>query len=94
MAARRTASHERELNELLTRDRTLNGAILFGLDGHVVEMQARAMEILRVRRPDIWSAEPCVRAFKGASTRLFRHRMHVLRLVVHFFCPMVPPCPS
>lgn len=46
-AARRTPSQQRELNELLTRDHTLNGAILFGLDGHVVEMQARAMEVLR-----------------------------------------------
>jgi hypothetical protein len=38
-AARRTPSEQRELNDLLTRDHTLNGAILFGLDGHVVEMQ-------------------------------------------------------
>ena len=44
--ARRTPSQQRDLNELLTRDHTLNGAILFGLDGHVVEMQARAMDVL------------------------------------------------
>lgn len=47
MAAKRTPSQQRELNDLLTRDHTLNGAILFGLDGHIVEMQARAMEVLR-----------------------------------------------
>ena len=47
-AARRTPSQQRELNELPTRDHTLNGAILFGLDGHVVEMQARAMDVLQV----------------------------------------------
>ncbi|HVA51023.1 MAG TPA: magnesium chelatase domain-containing protein [Pirellulales bacterium] len=47
MAAKRTPAAQRELNELLTRDHTLNGAILFGLDGYVVEMQARAMEVLR-----------------------------------------------
>lgn len=36
-ATRRTPMRQRELNELLTRDHTLNGAILFGLDGHVVQ---------------------------------------------------------
>ena len=49
-ATRRTPSQQRELNDLLTRDHTLNGAILFGLDGHIVEMQARAMEVLREPR--------------------------------------------
>lgn len=33
-AARRTPTQQRELNDLLTRDHTLNGAILFGLDGY------------------------------------------------------------
>ncbi|OYV83349.1 MAG: hypothetical protein B7Z73_16090 [Planctomycetia bacterium 21-64-5] len=51
MAAKRTPAAQRELNELLTRDHTLNGAILFGLDGYVVEMQARAMEVLRGSLP-------------------------------------------
>lgn len=46
-ATQRTPSQRRELNELLTRDHTLNGAILVGLDGHVVEMQARTIEVLR-----------------------------------------------
>ncbi|HQU46176.1 MAG TPA: hypothetical protein PK867_25405 [Pirellulales bacterium] len=41
---------QRDLNELLTRDHTPGGAILFGLGGHVVEMQARAMEVLREPR--------------------------------------------
>ena len=43
MAAKRTAAEKRQLDELLSRDHTLNGAILFGLEGYVVEMQARAM---------------------------------------------------
>ena len=46
MAAKRTSAEQRKLKELFSLDHTLNGAILFGLDGHVVEMQARAMEIL------------------------------------------------
>ncbi len=32
--------------ELLKREHTLNGGILFGLDGHIVEIQARAMSVL------------------------------------------------
>ena len=29
------------LRDLLSRDNTLNGGILFGLDGYVIEIQAR-----------------------------------------------------
>src|SRR5690349_16496476 len=36
-----------ELQELLRRDHTLNGGILFGLEGHIIEIQARAMEVLK-----------------------------------------------
>src|SRR5258708_4138998 len=32
--------------ELLSLDHTLNGGILFGLDGYIVEIQARAMAVL------------------------------------------------
>jgi len=41
-----------ELQELLRRDHTLNGGILFGLEGHIIEIQARAMEVLS--RPTPW----------------------------------------
>lgn len=41
----------RKLNELLSRDHTLNGGILFGLDGYTIEIQARAMEVLRSPAP-------------------------------------------
>ena len=51
VAAKRTPARQRELNDLLTRDRTLNEAILFGLDGHIVEMQARTMQVLREPLP-------------------------------------------
>ena len=34
---------ERALADLLRRDNTLNGGILFGIEGHVIEIQARAI---------------------------------------------------
>jgi magnesium chelatase family protein len=37
--------------DLLPLDHTLNGGILHGLDGHIVEIQARAMEVLRKPLP-------------------------------------------
>lgn len=46
VAVKRNSARQRELNDLLTRDHTLNGAILFGLEGRIIEMQARAMEVL------------------------------------------------
>jgi magnesium chelatase family protein len=41
------------LKELLARDHTLRGAVLYGIDGHTIELQARAVEVLPSRRP--WS---------------------------------------
>jgi hypothetical protein len=37
---------ESDLQDLLRRDHTLNGGILLGLDGYIVEIQARAVSIL------------------------------------------------
>lgn len=34
-----------ELDDLLTRDHTLNGGVLFGLDGYIIEIQARAVQV-------------------------------------------------
>ena len=34
-----------KLDELLNRNHTLNGAVLVGLDGLLIEIQARAMKI-------------------------------------------------
>jgi magnesium chelatase family protein len=36
----------KQLRGLLKRDHTLNGGILFGLDGYVIQIEARAMEII------------------------------------------------
>lgn len=42
----------RELPGLLKRDHTLRGGVLFGLDGHTIELQARAVEVNS--RPAPW----------------------------------------
>ncbi len=42
----RSFQRERELQQLKSRDHSLNGGILFGLDGYVIEIQARAMDVL------------------------------------------------
>ena len=47
MATQRMQQRQRQYRHLLKRDHTLNGAILFGLDGHIIEIQARAIEVLR-----------------------------------------------
>ncbi len=46
MADRVDMQQNRKLQALLSRDHTLNGGIIFGLDGYVIEIQARAMEVL------------------------------------------------
>lgn len=50
MASVRTKGQQRELNELLTRNHSINGGILVGLEGHVVEVQGRAIQVLRKAR--------------------------------------------
>jgi magnesium chelatase family protein len=52
MADYKHREDRRELQELLKRDHTLNGGVLFGLDGYFIEMQARAIQVLR--RPADW----------------------------------------
>ncbi|MGO9596579.1 MAG: YifB family Mg chelatase-like AAA ATPase [Isosphaeraceae bacterium] len=42
----------RHLRDLLSLDHTLNGGVLFGLEGHIIEVQARAMEVLK--NPGPW----------------------------------------
>lgn len=42
------------LRQLLKLDHTLNGAVLYGLDGQRIELQARAVEVLK--RPQPWRA--------------------------------------
>ena len=46
MRKHRSPKREAELQDLLTRDHTLHGGVLVGIDGFVIELQARAMEVL------------------------------------------------
>lgn len=41
-----------ELERLLKRDHTLNGGILYGIEGYIIEIQARAVDVLK--RPVPW----------------------------------------
>src|SRR4051812_35190543 len=45
-------SSTKKLEELLSRDHTLNGGVLFGIEGHPIEIQARAMEVFK--KPVPW----------------------------------------
>ena len=44
-------------DQLLRRDHTLRGGILFGINGHVVELQARATSVLPKPIPIVWSTK-------------------------------------
>ena len=47
----RPMGRERELKDVLKRKHTLNGGILFGLEGRVIEIEATAVEVLRNPEP-------------------------------------------
>lgn len=51
MAGFQTQQQRQEFRDLLKRDHSLNGGVLFGLDGYVIECQARAMEVLKKPQP-------------------------------------------
>lgn len=50
MTKKRTVAEENRLAGLLKRDHTLHGGILYGIDGYLIEIQARAVSVRR---------EPC-----------------------------------
>lgn len=45
MAKDRSSSEQKRLAGLLQRDHTLHGGILFGIDGYIIEIQARALQV-------------------------------------------------
>lgn len=51
---REREAREAKLKELLPRDHTLNGGMLSGLEGTIVEVQGRAMSVLDAPLP--WGA--------------------------------------
>jgi len=77
---------ERQLRSLLQRDHTLNGGILFGLDGFIIEIQARAMEVLR--KPQPWRS---VTTISGMATGAIRE---VLNRISGAFAKLQIPDPS
>ncbi|MSR60617.1 MAG: ATP-binding protein [Planctomycetaceae bacterium] len=80
MDVRRGKRDPAELKQLLKRDHTLNGGILYGIDGHIVEIQARAIEVQK--RPISWdwaveitgmatgSVNEALRRIRGAFAKL------------------------
>jgi hypothetical protein len=66
MAPATNPQRMRELRELLPRDHTLNGGVLFGLEGHIIEIQARAMEVLK--EPASWRGVTKERAVNNFPT--------------------------
>lgn len=65
MAKSRTASEQKRLDSLLLRDHTLLGGILFGIDGYIIEIQARAVAVRKQPAP-WWSAVDISGMAKGA----------------------------
>ena len=62
-----TTLKRHELKDLLRRDHTLNGGILFGIDGYVIEIQARAIEVLP--KPCSWGGVTSVSGMARGSLR-------------------------
>src|SRR5947207_2409711 len=56
-----------EPEELLKREHTLNGGILFGLDGYVIEIQARAMSVFK--KPRSWREATSISGMAGGAIR-------------------------
>jgi len=46
MAKSKSAIEQKKLNSLLLCDHTLPDGILFGIDGYIIEIQARAVRVL------------------------------------------------
>ena len=62
-----TTDRELALEELLDRDHTLNGGILYGLDGYIIEIQARAIDVLR--KPSSWSSVTRISGMASGAIR-------------------------
>jgi hypothetical protein len=86
MVELRTKTQHRELNDLLKRNHTLNGGILVGLDGNIIEVQARAIEVLR--KPIPWGAATAISGLPtGAASE-------VLNRITGAFAKLAIPHPE
>lgn len=63
----RSYGDEAQLRDLLRRDHSLNGGLIFGLTGHIVEVQARAVEVFRKPRP--WREAVDISGMAGVAVR-------------------------
>ena len=67
MAKQRSTFEQRKLDSLLLRDHTLLGGILYGIDGHIIEIQARAVKVLR--GPSSWSSVTNISGMANGAIR-------------------------
>ncbi len=65
MAVYRSEREHDQLEDLLKRDHTLNGGILFRLDGYIIEIQARAVQVLNGPVP--WRAATTISGMPRAA---------------------------
>lgn len=71
MARLRKKTEQVNLKELLRRDHTLNGGILVGLDGHIIEVQSRAVQVLDY--PRSWARVTCLSGLpQGAAKEVIK----------------------
>lgn len=73
-------------DHLLKRDHTLRGAILFGIEGHLIELQARAVRLLRTPEPIVDCCQ-----ITGMAKSTVREAMH--RIGGAFSKLAIPPSP-
>ncbi len=65
MLYERTPAEQRKLTALLKKDHTLFGGVLLGLDGYIIEIQARATQVEKRSRP--WRAAVSVTGMARGS---------------------------
>lgn len=86
MARLRKKSEQINLKELLRRDHTLNGGILVGLDGHIIEVQARAVQVLET--PCAWARATCLSGLPQGAAK------EVLKRITGAFAKLELPDPE
>ena len=73
MPKHRGVKEQRELRDLLNRDHTLNGGILYGIDGYIIEIQSRAIQVLK--RPVPWGAAVTISGMASGAIQESMHRI-------------------
>lgn len=96
MSKSKSIGRQRELNALKQSNHTLNAAVLFGLEGYVVEIQARVIEVLR--KPERWRAAVTISGMpRGAVGEALDRiegafaKLNIPRPEVEILINLVPP---